>query len=112
MGLFDKKEKETRDKENVLYNLPTSFISPPRNPLFPKLEKLIRQAEEHHSAGDKELCYEILGLIWRTVDKSKEKQVLLDDFFKDIQSDVYKIQNDSDIPETPTRDTNDTNVNV
>jgi hypothetical protein len=56
-----------------------------RNELFPKLERLIKQAESHYDSGDKELCYEILDLIWRTVDKSKEKPVLKYDLSKESE---------------------------
>ncbi len=59
------------------YHLAYNFLdTKKRNELFPKLERLIKQAESHYDSGDKELCYEILNLIWRTVDKSKENPVL------------------------------------
>lgn len=64
-----------------------------RNELFPKLERLIKQAESHYDSGDKELCYEILGLIWRTVDKSKEKSVLNNDSSTD-SGVVYDLSNE------------------
>jgi hypothetical protein len=65
---FNKKQSEEKPDFPSIYNFPVIE----RYILFPKLETIIRQAEVHFESGDIELCDDILSLIWRTIDRSKE----------------------------------------
>lgn len=92
-------KNSAEQKEQFAFNFP-----PPkkRNELFPKLEKIVRQAEEHFDAGDFELAKDVLHLMWRTIDKVEEME----------RKPLINVSFEEDVPKTPIRDTNDSQITM
>lgn len=86
--MFGKKLNRT-ESENMFIH---SFIKRSRYVLFPKLETIIKQAEDHFESGDLDLCKDILNLMWRTIDKAEAdmKDELLKRVMDPIEYDAMK----------------------